>query len=251
MGAKKKTKSSSDVQEPKATPPEVMTALPANHKNAANVLLGSLAELEDMLAPLFATKSSLSETLAKLDIEKRCQLELLMAYTINTLAFINLKANAKAPSSHPVMQELKRIQVYIERFKKATSPGHNRSAMEVDKAAAARFIKGALVANEIADRKAAAEAASGEDAEPEEPVWAEPEGTHTRFLEDEGLGSEDDMDNTPAPVVASNTAGVGAGSSPSGAGTVTEAGAEPSTSRRKRMDPFQGYEDGQKKPKSK
>lgn len=61
--------------------------LPANHRNATNVLLNTLAELETIFAPLFATPSSLSETLAKLDIEKRCQLELMIGYAINTLAF--------------------------------------------------------------------------------------------------------------------------------------------------------------------
>lgn len=61
--------------------------LPANHRNATNVLLNTLAELETIFAPLFATPSSLSETLAKLDIEKRCQLELMIGYAVNTLAF--------------------------------------------------------------------------------------------------------------------------------------------------------------------
>jgi len=61
--------------------------LPANHRNATNVLLNTLTELETIFAPLFATPSSLSETLAKLDIEKRCQLELMIGYAVNTLAF--------------------------------------------------------------------------------------------------------------------------------------------------------------------
>ncbi|KAF9353825.1 hypothetical protein BGX34_011358, partial [Mortierella sp. NVP85] len=61
--------------------------LPANHRNATNALLATLAELETMLAPLFATPSTLNETLAKLETEKRCQLELMVAYAINTLAY--------------------------------------------------------------------------------------------------------------------------------------------------------------------
>lgn len=61
--------------------------LSANHRNATNALLASLAGLESMLAPLFATTSALSETVAKLDTEKRCQLELLLAYALNTLVF--------------------------------------------------------------------------------------------------------------------------------------------------------------------
>lgn len=61
--------------------------LSANHRNATNALLDSLASLESMLAPLFASTSALSETVAKLDTEKRCQLELLLAYALNTLVF--------------------------------------------------------------------------------------------------------------------------------------------------------------------
>ncbi|KAF9897896.1 hypothetical protein BX616_004799, partial [Lobosporangium transversale] len=61
--------------------------LPDNHKNATNVLLSSLAEIEVLISPLTAAPNSLSETLTKLDNEKRCQLELLLAYALNTLAF--------------------------------------------------------------------------------------------------------------------------------------------------------------------
>lgn len=61
--------------------------LSANHRNATNALLASLAGLESMLAPLFASTSALSETVAKLDTEKRCQLELLLAYALNTFVF--------------------------------------------------------------------------------------------------------------------------------------------------------------------
>lgn len=61
--------------------------LPENHQNATNALLVSLGELETLFAPLFITPSTLSETLAKLGTEKRCQLELLIAYAMNTLAY--------------------------------------------------------------------------------------------------------------------------------------------------------------------
>ncbi|KAF8924222.1 hypothetical protein BGZ47_004148, partial [Haplosporangium gracile] len=155
---------------PKITQPHqqepLSQILPANHRNATNALLASLAGLESMLAPLFASPSALSETIAKLDTEKRCQLELLLAYALNTLAFINLKANGTAPASHPVMHELKRIKGYTEKLRQVTQ-GAPMSTMEVDKDAAARFIKGALAANLVADRKAAEE--------------QDPQGTHVRF----------------------------------------------------------------------
>ncbi|KAF9384802.1 hypothetical protein CPC16_008271 [Podila verticillata] len=137
--------------------------LPANHRNATNALLNTLAELESIFAPLFATPSSLSETLAKLDIEKRCQLELMIGYAINTLAFINLKTNGTAPNTHPVMHELKRIKQYTEKLRQVTQG--NKPNMEVDKQAAERFIKGALAANLTADRKAEEEAQTEQEEE--------------------------------------------------------------------------------------
>ncbi|KAF9383152.1 hypothetical protein CPB97_006723 [Podila verticillata] len=137
--------------------------LPANHRNATNVLLNTLGELESIFAPLFATPSSLSETLAKLDIEKRCQLELMIGYAINTLAFINLKTNGTAPNTHPVMHELRRIKQYTEKLRQVTQG--NKPNMEVDKQAAERFIKGALAANLTADRKAEEETQTEQEEE--------------------------------------------------------------------------------------
>ncbi|KAF8925456.1 hypothetical protein EDD21DRAFT_383024 [Dissophora ornata] len=221
--------------------------LPQNHSNATNALLASLAELEEMLSPLFATPNSLSETLAKLDSESRCQMELLIAYAINTFAFINLKANGTAPSTHPVMQELKRIKAYTERLRNVTE-GY-KAKMEVDRDAAARLIRGALASNNIADRKAAAAATAGEtagqtegdseeDGESESDgdneddnggAIVESQGMHTRFDEDGEKGDE-------------------------GAASPSKNGSTPSTAtgtnRKRIMDPFQGYEDGKKKSRS-
>ncbi|KAF9927443.1 hypothetical protein FBU30_003242 [Linnemannia zychae] len=196
--------------------------LPANHKNATNAMLASLAELEVMFAPLFATSSSLSETLAKLDVEKRCQLELLLAYAINTLAFINLKTNGTAPAHHPVMNELKRIKVYTERLRQATQ-GAPTSTMEVDKEAAARFIKGALAANLVADRKAAEE---------EEKQQIQGQGTHTRFEDAATKKTVEPSTSTPS----------------SSASTEVETPTSSSTQRKRTMDPFHGY-NGNKKSK--
>ncbi|KAG0059543.1 hypothetical protein BGZ89_000313 [Linnemannia elongata] len=226
--------------------------LSANHRNATNALLDSLAGLESMLAPLFASTSALSETVAKLDTEKRCQLELLLAYALNTLVFINLKTNGTAPSSHPVMLELKRIKGYTEKLRQVTQ-GVPASTMEVDKDAAARFIKGALAANLVADRKAAEE--------------QDPQGTHVRF---------DQESSTTTTTTTRTTVTSGTSSSPStppspsveaAAGTPAEATADATAAqvgegsssaghqqqqqqqlKKRAMDPFHGY-DGNKKSK--
>ncbi|KAF9130951.1 hypothetical protein BGX30_013293 [Mortierella sp. GBA39] len=223
--------------------------LSANHRNATNALLASLAGLESMLAPLFASTSALSETVAKLDTEKRCQLELLLAYALNTLAFINLKTNGTAPASHPVMHELKRIKGYTEKLRQVTQ-GAPTSTMEVNKDAAARFIKGALAANLVADRKAAEE--------------QDPQGTHMRF--EHGSSST----TTTTTAATTGTSSSSSSTSPSAkAATGTPAGAETETAaaqvgegssaaghqqqqqpqmKKRAMDPFHGY-DGNKKSK--
>ncbi|KAF9975031.1 hypothetical protein BGZ73_001438 [Actinomortierella ambigua] len=130
------------------------TTLPDSHAGAVNAMLSSLAEVETLLEPLFATPTSLNETLAKLDTEKRCQLELLVAYAINTLAYVNLKTSGIAPNTHPVMKELARIKNYTEKLKAATTV--SKPTQSVDTEAAGRFIRGALASNVIADKKEAA-----------------------------------------------------------------------------------------------
>ncbi|KAF9429812.1 hypothetical protein BGZ76_001098 [Entomortierella beljakovae] len=197
--------------------------LPTNHKNATSALLSSLSELEEMLAPLTATSTSLSETLAKLDTEKRCQLELLLAYALNTFAFINLKSNGHTTNHHPVMQELKRIKAYTEKLRVATHG--NKANMEVDKDAASRFIKNALAANVSADRKAEEESAKK----------VVPQGTHTRLDYD-----SDDNENM----------GNAANSTTIAQSTPTSTSSSSSKIRKRGMDPFHGYGEENKKSKS-
>ncbi|KAF9199954.1 hypothetical protein BGZ49_009873 [Haplosporangium sp. Z 27] len=108
------------------------------------------------------------------------------------------------------MQELKRIKTYTEKLRHATHG--NKSNMEVDKDAAARFIKGALAANVVADRLAEAEAGSENK---------EPQGAHTRFTSDDDKVEKDSESNT----------------------TTT-------TTRKRGMDPFHGYGEDSKKSKS-
>ncbi|KAG0372713.1 hypothetical protein BGX24_012688 [Mortierella sp. AD032] len=198
--------------------------LPANHRNATNAMLASLAELETMLAPLFATSSALSETVAKLDTEKRCQLELLLACALNTLAFINLKTNGTAPTSHPVMHELKRIKGYTEKLRQVTQ-GAPVNTMEVDKDAAARFIKGALAANLVADRR---------QAEEEEKEQQQPQGTHMRF--------EDAAASSSVAAAAEGTTTT----SEAGAKAGSESASASASQKKRAMDPFQGYSNNKK-----
>jgi hypothetical protein len=112
--------------------------------------------------------------------------------------------------------------------------------MEVDKDAAARFIKGALAANLAADRKAATE---GQD----------PQGTHTRF-EDAALSSATAAATTTTTTITTTSSSSSPSTAATGTGEATETGAKegggsPGSQQKKRaMDPFHGY-DGNKKSK--
>ncbi|KAJ2515247.1 hypothetical protein H4217_005291 [Coemansia sp. RSA 1939] len=100
----------------------------------------------------------LDQIVAKLTAIQRCELEALVAYSINTLFWIYLKANGVPPKEHPVINELQRVQRYIAKINKtkaaaaAETDGSARTAgtgdgsrpMQVDKDAAGRLIRNAV-----------------------------------------------------------------------------------------------------------
>ncbi|KAJ2398640.1 hypothetical protein GGI23_003126 [Coemansia sp. RSA 2559] len=89
----------------------------------------------------------LSETLPKLTAMQRCELEALVAYSINTLFFVYLKANGVPPKEHPVMNELQRVQRYIAKINKTKADqaaDAQQRPMKVDKDAADRLIRSAI-----------------------------------------------------------------------------------------------------------
>ncbi|KAJ2538356.1 hypothetical protein EV175_006487 [Coemansia sp. RSA 1933] len=97
----------------------------------------------------------LGETLPKLTAMQRCELEALVAYSINTLFFVYLKANGVPPKEHPVMNELQRVQRYIAKINKTKAAagqgesdsndnGRQQRPMKVDKDAADRLIRSAI-----------------------------------------------------------------------------------------------------------
>ncbi|KAJ1656343.1 DNA-binding protein c1d, partial [Dispira simplex] len=73
----------------------------------------------------------LTETLSKLSPEERVQMDVLIAYSINTLYWAYLKLNGVPPQEHPVLKELQRIKLYIQKVKEATSSPKPPTADEV------------------------------------------------------------------------------------------------------------------------
>ncbi|KAJ1883115.1 hypothetical protein GGI16_005277 [Coemansia sp. S142-1] len=104
-------------------------------------------QVQRSLEPIL--KQPLSEVLPKLSTIQRCELEALVAYSIDTLFWIYLKINGVPAKEHPVMKELQRVQRYIAKInvaKNTQSTGNdgNGRTMQLDKDAADRFIKNSL-----------------------------------------------------------------------------------------------------------
>ncbi|PVD26175.1 hypothetical protein C0Q70_13844 [Pomacea canaliculata] len=113
--------------------------MPAEIKERLASFDESLSNLDALLQPLLATPhSELVEKLQPLDSAK---MDLVVAYSINSLFWMYLNLCGVNPKDHPVKQELERIRSYMNRVKEAQE---SLNAPKIDKAAAKRFIKSAL-----------------------------------------------------------------------------------------------------------
>ncbi|KAF9055956.1 Sas10/Utp3/C1D family-domain-containing protein [Panaeolus papilionaceus] len=104
-------------------------------------LSASLDDLESILDPLFA--QPLADTIVGLEPLQQAKLQTLIPYVAYDLIFVYLKTRGIDPKTHPVISELDRIRQYFEKVNKAENPPAERRT-ELDKAAAARFIKHAI-----------------------------------------------------------------------------------------------------------
>ncbi|KAJ2803880.1 hypothetical protein H4R20_002715 [Coemansia guatemalensis] len=107
-------------------------------------LASAVDQIQTALGPILS--QPLSDILPKLTPIQRCELEALVAYAINTLYWVYLKVNGVPPKEHPVMDELQRVQRYIEKINRAKKGGSKQEsrAMRVDADAAGRFIQNAM-----------------------------------------------------------------------------------------------------------
>ncbi|KAG2177084.1 hypothetical protein INT43_007740 [Umbelopsis isabellina] len=133
------------------------TEAPTAVVQALNTRLDTITKL---LEPLVC--APLNETVGKLSTLERCQLYVLLSYTLNTTIFIYLKTQGENPKEHAVIRELERVTQYVGKIKAAQ--GSKKSTLTVDKAAAHRFVKGALSGNPD-QKKETDEHASTEDGE--------------------------------------------------------------------------------------
>ncbi|CAH2253897.1 nuclear nucleic acid-binding C1D [Pelobates cultripes] len=99
----------------------------------------SVDSVEEMLKKMMSV--SRAELLQKIDPLEQAKLDLVSAYTLNSLFWVYLSSQGVNPKDHPVKEELERIRSYMNRVKEITD---RKKAARLDKGAARRFIKHAL-----------------------------------------------------------------------------------------------------------
>uniref|UniRef100_A0A8D0L564 Nuclear nucleic acid-binding protein C1D n=1 Tax=Sphenodon punctatus TaxID=8508 RepID=A0A8D0L564_SPHPU len=99
----------------------------------------SLVSVDEMLKTMMSF--SRSELLQKLDPLEQAKLDLVSAYTLNSMFWVYLATQGINPKDHPVKQELERIRTYMNRVKEITD---RSKAAKLDKSAASRFLRNAL-----------------------------------------------------------------------------------------------------------
>ncbi|XP_069116102.1 nuclear nucleic acid-binding protein C1D-like isoform X2 [Argopecten irradians] len=115
-------------------------AIPSELKEKLTAFDTSLSEMETVIRPwLEVPENELHEKLSPLD---KAKLDLVGAYTINSLFWMYLNVCGEKPKEHAVKQELDRIRSYMTRVKDVQD---KLTIMpKIDKDAAKRFQRNAL-----------------------------------------------------------------------------------------------------------
>ncbi|GAA5986316.1 hypothetical protein JCM10908_003701 [Rhodotorula pacifica] len=152
----------------------------------------SLTALEQALDPLLATPLEQHLEQNSLDPLVQARAQVLASYVVHDLVWVYLKAAGVEPAAHPVMQEIERLKGYFGKLKAAQNGGAvppsapSRPRMQLDKAAANRFISAAIASQRA---KVDPNYTSADDTDDVEMLAG---GTHTRFEETEA--EKEDLD---------------------------------------------------------
>ncbi|KAH6630295.1 Sas10/Utp3/C1D family-domain-containing protein [Chaetomium sp. MPI-SDFR-AT-0129] len=99
-----------------------------------------LKAAEEALAPLLGDIDDISSKLPLLD---KAKLNVLVAYTLESLLFSALRLNGVDAKNHPVFTELSRVKQYMDKIEKLENPPAEREN-SLNTEAAARFLKSDL-----------------------------------------------------------------------------------------------------------
>jgi len=100
-------------------------------------------DLQDNLEPLLS--NALSSTTKKLPLLDKAKLYSVIVYAIESLLFSYLKTNGVAVKDHAVFTELTRVKQYFAKIQEAENGASKRDNLSLNKEAAGRIIKHALV----------------------------------------------------------------------------------------------------------
>ncbi|XP_059214860.1 nuclear nucleic acid-binding protein C1D [Centropristis striata] len=113
----------------------------------------SVSSVKTMLEKLMSMPRN--DLLQKLDPLDQAKLDLMSAYTLNSLFWMYLVTQGVNPREHGIKQELERIRTYMNKVKEITD---RKKAARLDKGAASRFVRNALYnPDEKESRKKAAD----------------------------------------------------------------------------------------------
>uniref|UniRef100_A0A3Q3K8H0 Nuclear nucleic acid-binding protein C1D n=1 Tax=Monopterus albus TaxID=43700 RepID=A0A3Q3K8H0_MONAL len=96
----------------------------------------SVSSVKTMLDKLMSMHRN--DLLQKLNPLDQAKLDLMSAYTLNSLFWMYLVTQGVNPREHGIKQELERIRTYMNRVKEITD---KKKAARLDKGAAARFLR--------------------------------------------------------------------------------------------------------------
>jgi exosome complex protein LRP1 len=123
-------------------------------------------DLEEALLPLIET--SIAETAGKMPLLDRAKFYALTTYAIESIIFCSLsfgdvtqrerlmivgfiRLNGADAKQHPVFRELTRVKQYFDKIEEIETGPEKRENMSLDKAAASRIVKHALVIDMLRD----------------------------------------------------------------------------------------------------
>lgn len=99
----------------------------------------SVASVNSMVQTVLSMPRN--ELMQKLDPLEQAKLDLMSAYSLNSLFWMYLVTQGVNPKEHGIKQELERIRTYMNRVKEITD---RKKAARLDKGAASRFVRNAL-----------------------------------------------------------------------------------------------------------
>ncbi|XP_061409957.1 LOW QUALITY PROTEIN: nuclear nucleic acid-binding protein C1D [Lethenteron reissneri] len=120
-------------------PEEQEEEVPAEIRDSLRAFQAAERGIEAALEPLMSTPRV--EWQNTLDPLEQAKLDLMSAYTLNSMFWMYLVCQGVNPKMHPIKQEMDRIKTHMQRLKEITD---RKKMAKLDKGVASRFVRNAL-----------------------------------------------------------------------------------------------------------